>query len=100
MKDHDQLRRILVAIIQASGVSENEIKSYKKSISLNTARGCFFCMGLEGGYHPREIGQMIDRSRCDTIITANRYRGYYRSGDALVVDIIDKAKQLLYGTDW
>lgn len=95
MEKTDQLKQILSAVLQASGVSEAEIVGRIKSLKIYTARGVYFLMARQAGFHPFDIAALVGRSRASCILTIKQYMWYQQCGDLVVVELMAKTQKIL-----
>ena len=95
MKQTVQLDMILATVEEVTGVSEREMSDRIKSLRINTARGVYFLVARQYGFHPFDVAKRLNRSRASCIITTKQYRWYYQCGDKSVVELVDKIRDII-----
>ena len=95
MTENITLPDIASAVSGVTGISIEKLMSREKTEKISIARGIYYLIARELGFHPINTSQYVGRSRAACITTTKQYRGYYESGDKIICKLIRSAKILL-----
>lgn len=95
MEKQVTLSELANIVCDATGVSMDKLLGHEKRSLTDTARGVFFMLSREFGFHPNEASSFVGRSRSSCITTAKQYRGYYDTKDKEVCRIVEEVKSVL-----
>lgn len=92
MEKQVTLTELANIVCNVTGVSMEKFVGHEKRNISDTARGVFFMLSREFGFHPKEASAFVDRSRSSCITTAKQYKGYYETKDKEICRIVEQVK--------
>lgn len=89
------LQRILFASCKVCGVSEDEVRSKKRTSMRNIARGLYLVIAASYGYRIVEYSAFIHRTHCSCSITRQHYEGYIKIRDKYISGLYEGIMTIL-----
>lgn len=89
------LKRILFAACEVCGVSEDEVRSKKRTTMRNIARGLYLVIAASYGYRIVDYSAFIDRTHCSCTITRQHYEGYINIRDKYINGLYEEILAIL-----
>lgn len=94
-KNDVTLDDVLATVLRLSDVEESDMLGRVKSLKTNIARGVYYLIAYQLGFHPADTAMRVRRSRPSCIIVTKQYRWYYQCGDAQVVGLVKATLEAL-----
>jgi len=82
-------------IIAANKACKQDIKQRNRSLPTAAARGVYYIIALDKGYHPADIGSAIRRTRATVLNVAKQTRGYLERRDPITTKVYKQIKQII-----